>query len=114
MKIRALLTSATCLVLPVLAHAQPVTGPYISLGAGTSISNPLNYNYTAPTAGGQQSVFQGPSGRFLSKVSYAGVVGVGYGFGDGFRVELGGNYYRNTIHKDNQNAESFNGYGGPY
>jgi OmpA-OmpF porin, OOP family len=94
MKLRLALAAATCLALPIAAHAQPVTGPYVSLGAGTSISNPFNYNYEN---------FSGINGKFLSRPAYAGVGAVGYGFGNGFRVELGGNFYRNTIHKDDTN-----------
>jgi hypothetical protein len=39
MRLRSLLAAATCLALPSLAHAQPVAGPYVSLGAGTAIEN---------------------------------------------------------------------------
>ncbi|WP_298224180.1 outer membrane protein, partial [Acidocella sp.] len=89
MKLRLALAAATCLVLPLAANAQPVTGPYVSLGAGTSIENPLNLdNRTA-----------GMSGKMLFRPSYAGDIAVGYGFGDGFRVELNGDFYRNTAHK---------------
>ncbi len=87
MKLRLALAAATCLALPIMAHAQPVTGPYVSLGAGTSILNPV----PASNATG--------SGKILSRPSYAGDLAVGYGFGNGFRVELNGNYYRNTAHK---------------
>jgi outer membrane protein OmpA-like peptidoglycan-associated protein len=78
--------------MPLAAHAQPVTGPYVSLEAGTSISNPVNYSAAAT------------SGKFLSRPDYAGVGSVGYGFGNGFRVELGGNFYRNTFHKADDNT----------
>jgi OmpA-OmpF porin, OOP family len=98
MKLRLALAAATCLALPIVAHAQPVTGPYVSLGAGTSISNPFNYNYSAYSDGQFDTV--GENGKFLSRPAYAGVGAVGYGFGNGFRIELGGNFYRNTIHKD--------------
>ena len=87
MKLRLALAAATCLALPLAAHAQPVTGPYVSLGAGTSILNPI----PASNATG--------SGKILTRPSYAGDIAVGYGFGNGFRVELSGNYYRNTAHK---------------
>jgi outer membrane protein OmpA-like peptidoglycan-associated protein len=108
MKFRFALAAATCLALPLAAHAQPVTGPYVSLLGGTSISNPFNYNYENYT---------GQTGKFLSRPSYAGAGSIGYGFGDGFRVELGGNFYRNTIHKDNSEAtegEDNSDGGGPY
>jgi OOP family OmpA-OmpF porin len=90
MKLRLALAAATCLVLPIIAHAQPVTGPYVSLGAGTSILNPVGYKFGPPGSG---------EGKFQFRNSYSGVAGLGYGFGDGFRVELSGNYMRNTVHK---------------
>jgi outer membrane protein OmpA-like peptidoglycan-associated protein/outer membrane protein W len=89
MKLRLALAAATCLALPVVAHAQPVTGPYVSLGAGTTILNP------APVNNQTASV----EGKVLYKETYSGVFGAGYGFGDGFRVELSGDYFRNTAHK---------------
>jgi outer membrane protein OmpA-like peptidoglycan-associated protein len=89
MKLRLALAAATCLALPLAAHAQPVTGPYISLEAGTSIANPINVD----------SRLTGVSGKALFKNSYAGAGSVGYGFGDGFRVEIAGNFYRNYASK---------------
>ncbi len=89
MKLRVALAAATCLALPIAAHAQPVTGPYVSLGGGTSILNPVNANDS----------LVGISGKGLFKNSYAGVAGVGYGFGDGFRVEISGDYLRNYASK---------------
>ncbi|OYV32350.1 MAG: hypothetical protein B7Z81_12890 [Acidocella sp. 20-61-6] len=85
MKLRLALAAATCLALPIAAHAQPITGPYVSLEGGTSIENPQNFN----------AEYAGFTGKFLYKISYAGVASVGYGFGNGFRVELSGNYFRN-------------------
>ncbi|HQT63086.1 MAG: hypothetical protein B7Z75_13600 [Acidocella sp. 20-57-95] len=95
MKLRLLLAAATCLALPLAAaHAQPVTGPYISLGAGTSISNPIGYGYDQNEFGLNYHA----SGKLQSRNSYAGVAAAGYGFGNGFRVELGGDFYRNSFH----------------
>jgi OmpA-OmpF porin, OOP family len=94
MKLRLALAAATCLALPVMAHAQPVTGPYVSLEGGTSIANPTGFeNRTV-----------GTSGKAYFRNSYAFASSVGYGFGDGFRVELAGNFYRNTVHKFSYNS----------
>ncbi|WBO57964.1 OmpA family protein [Acidocella sp. MX-AZ03] len=94
MKLRLALAAATCLALPLAAHAQPVTGPYVSLGAGTTIQNPININ----------SRSTGSSGKMLFRDSYSGDAAVGYGFGNGFRVELNGNFYRDTAHKVDGNG----------
>ncbi len=94
MKLRLALAAATCLALPIAAHAQPVTGPYVSLEGGTSILNSVNaaYGMNIPQL---QAGFK-ISGKNHFRPSYAGVAGLGYGFGNGFRVELDGELTRNT------------------
>ena len=94
MKLRLALAAATCLALPLVAHAQPVTGPYVSLSGGTSIANPTGFENRA----------EGTSGKINFHNSYAGDTAVGYGFGDGFRVELNGEFFRNTDHKLSYNG----------
>jgi outer membrane protein OmpA-like peptidoglycan-associated protein len=88
MKLRLALAAATCLALPLAAHAQPVTGPYVGLEGGTSIENPVNFSET-----------DGGSGKLLYKPSYAGIGSLGFGFGNGFRVQLDGDYIHNTVSK---------------
>src|SRR5579871_1585692 len=97
MKLRLALAAATCLALPLAAHVQPVTGPYIAADAGTTIQNPWNFQNYGPS---------GTSGKLQMRESYSGDVAVGYGFGNGFRVELNGEMNRNTIAK-----VKYNGYG---
>jgi len=101
MKLRAILAAATILSLPAIAaHAQPVTGPYVSLGAGTAIEIPSASDYEDSYAGEFIGAFTGSdkySFKNQFKPSYAGVAAAGYGFGNGFRVELGGDFIRNTV-----------------
>jgi OOP family OmpA-OmpF porin len=94
MKLRLALAAATCLALPVMAHAQPVTGPYVSLEGGTSIASPI----------GLENRTDGTSAKMNFRNSYAFASSVGYGFGNGFRVEVAGNFYRNTVHKFSYNG----------
>ena len=94
MKIRLALAAATCLALPLAAHAQPVTGPYVSLGLGTSILTPTNFS----------SAQYGTSGKVLFRPSLAVSGGPGYGFGNGFRVQLNMNMYRDTVHEADVNS----------
>jgi outer membrane protein OmpA-like peptidoglycan-associated protein len=89
MKLRLALAAATCLAAPLAAHAQPVTGPYVSLEGGTSILNPVNFTDNA----------YGYTGKALFKNSYAGDVAVGFGFGNGFRVQVDGDFLRNYASK---------------
>ncbi|WP_298282985.1 OmpA family protein [Acidocella sp.] len=83
MKLRLALAAATCLVLPLAASAQPVTGPYVDLGLGTTIIQAEKVDGAA----------------VQTRPDYAGVAGVGYGFGNGFRVQLEGNFRRNNTTK---------------
>jgi OOP family OmpA-OmpF porin len=91
MNLRLALAAATCLALPIVAHAQPVTGPYVSLEAGTSILNSENVN----VRGAGTDV----AGKAQFGISYAGDAAIGYGFGDGFRVEIAGNFNHNNAKK---------------
>jgi outer membrane protein OmpA-like peptidoglycan-associated protein/outer membrane protein W len=109
MKLRLALAAATCLALPMAAHAQPVTGPYISLEGGTSILNPINENESLISS----NTGLDTSGKVLYKNSYAGAGSVGYGFGDGFRVEISGDYLRNYASKvDSSSYGQFSNLGG--
>jgi len=89
MRLRLALLSATVLALPVAAVAQPVTGLYVGAGGGP------NYQ--------QDESIRASSGLatlpFTAKydIGGTGVASVGYGLGNGLRVELEGDYrYNNT------------------
>ena len=95
MKIRSLLFTATCLAMPLaaplVAHAQPVTGPYFTLQGGTSFLSTTKL--TSPF--GEVKLGWHPD--------YALESGIGYGFGNGLRVEVDGNFYRNTAYRAENN-----------
>jgi opacity protein-like surface antigen len=96
MKLRLALAAATCLALPIAAHAQPVTGPYVSVEGGTSILNPTNFSDS-----------YGDTGKLQYKNDYVGIGGIGYGFGNGFRVQIDGDYFRNTASRIDAGGGSF-------
>ena len=86
---RCLLPALLVACLPVLAAAQPVPGPYISLGAGVDIL---------------QDEIGKPYGDFgVAKRSFSfdagpgGNLALGYGFGNGLRLEIEGDYARNDL-----------------
>jgi outer membrane protein OmpA-like peptidoglycan-associated protein len=104
MKIRLTLIAATSLAIPALtatlAHAQPVTGPYISAGVGYNIE--LKQNLKDGVVGA--TALPG-NANVATQDGYMGQGSFGYGFGDGFRVELEGDYYSNIFSKNpNTNA----------
>ncbi len=53
---------------------------------------------------GLRTALRGPQAKINFHNSYAGDTAVGYGFGDGFRVELNGEFFRNTDHKLSYNG----------
>ena len=99
MKLRSALVAASMLALPAAAIAQPVDGLYIGAGVG--------YNYTQ-----DQSIKTAPGGQLTTSGGVIGVGSVGYGFGNGFRAEIQGDY-RNYHQRDTAGGGGLNQtYGG--
>jgi OOP family OmpA-OmpF porin len=102
---RALLAAtilAAPLVAPLAASAQPVTGLYIGLGAGANwINSPSKFDLSGESAPGNFGL--GPNtridnaGKANFKTGYAGVASIGWGFGNGFRAEIEGNFRENEV-----------------
>jgi OmpA-OmpF porin, OOP family len=97
MKLRSALLAATVLALPFAASAQPVTGLYVGAGAGVNITQQesiknLSFPTIAPLGAGLATV-----GNLKSSTGFAGVLSVGWGFGNGLRAEIEGNYRNNSI-----------------
>jgi len=97
MKLRSALLAATVLALPFAASAQPVTGLYVGLGAGVNIDateqvKNLSFPTLAPLSSGLST-----SGNLNSSTGFAGVLSLGWGFGNGLRAEIEGNYRYNHI-----------------
>ena len=102
MSYRNALMAGVLLALPVSALAQPVTGPYVSLGAGLNLEE-----NTAKTFRNDPPVSGPGPGPFTQtlKEGYAIAGAVGYGLGNGLRLELEGSYRSNKLNK----FESFAG-----
>ncbi len=109
MKLRSALLAATVLAAaPVAAQAQAISGLYIGAGAGADFMQNQTITRTTfpqtggvvPTAGtnltGRRSVQMG--------AGFAGEVSVGYGLGNGLRVELEGAFNQNRFKKIGGNA----------
>ncbi len=82
------LAAACFAVAPVMALAQPVIGPYVSLGAGVNlqqdeIRHPI--------------VVDGIDHFFSFDPGVASEFSIGYGLGYGLRVEVQGDYDRNQV-----------------
>ncbi len=93
MKLRSALLTATLLATPVAAMAQPIDGLYVGGGVGYGFTtNTKVKNYST-----QGQTFNN-TGKLKDDGGAAGVGSVGYGLGNGFRVELQGDYLNQTDH----------------
>ncbi len=99
MKLRNALLAATVLAAPVLAHAEAVNGLYIGAGAGANfLQNETINGISVPAAGNAQlspGLFAGNRARF--DTGFVGLASVGYGLGNGLRVEVEGSYRQNKL-----------------
>lgn len=93
MRVKNALFATALIAAPLSSQAQPalpppVTGLYISLGAGANIlqdEHLINATGTASDA------------RLRSRIGPVAVVALGYGLGNGIRLELEGNYRNNRF-----------------
>jgi outer membrane protein OmpA-like peptidoglycan-associated protein len=84
MRLRIALLAASVLAAPVAAKAQPFQGLYIGAGAG--------YNFLQNVDVRQSPALHTPNLAFSGSSGFAALGSVGYGFGNGVRIELEGNY----------------------
>lgn len=83
MQLRNLMLAATILALPATLHAQPVTGIYV--GAGVGVNQLLDSNTNVVVGG-----------KYTSNIGLGAVASVGFGFGNGLRAEIEGNFRTET------------------
>ncbi len=94
MNLRKLIVAASVVALPTAAMAQPVDGLYIGAGAGYNfLSNQKIKNNGGGTLG-------------QSDGGLVGVGSIGYGFGNGLRVEVQGDYYNTDQNNGPQHANN--------
>ncbi|MFH5924463.1 OmpA family protein [Roseomonas xinghualingensis] len=94
MSLKKALLAATILSLPLAAQAQPVTGVYIAGGVGFNWLQESDASYSFSAAG--QPTFS-RSGTNEFDHGWVGVGSLGYGFGNGLRLEVEGNYRENDV-----------------
>ena len=98
MKLRSALLAATVLAAPVAAKAEAVSGVYIGAGAGINI---MQNQYIKSVAFPQLGIGANTSQRARVEMNpgFAGMASVGYGLGNGLRLELEGDYRQNKFTK---------------
>jgi OmpA-OmpF porin, OOP family len=94
MKLRTALLAATMMAAPVIAQAQPVTGIYVGGGLGYNILSNEKAHVTTDIEG---STALESEGHAQFHGGFVGLGSVGYGFGNGLRVEVQGDYYSNQL-----------------
>ena len=77
------------LATPIAASAQPVIGLYVGAGAGVNIMPNIQVN--------PNTIFGLGTANLKSEVGFAGVVSLGWGFGNGLLAELEGDYRNNPF-----------------
>jgi outer membrane protein OmpA-like peptidoglycan-associated protein len=106
MKLRTVLLAATVLAVPVAAHAQPIEGLYIGAGVGGNYESNTNIKALSLLDPAFQDPrrFQGTFGpvnagesNIIHDFGFVGLASVGYGLGNGFRVELEGDVRQNGV-----------------
>ena len=85
---KTLLAAAAVVALPVLTQAQPVSGLYLGAGFGANYLDKIDVT-ASPSLG------QSLSAEF--SWGYVGVLSLGWGFGNGLRAEIEGNYRSNDV-----------------
>jgi outer membrane protein OmpA-like peptidoglycan-associated protein len=92
MQLRSALLAATLLATPLVASAQPVTGLYVGAGIGMNATQKTHIkNWFEPNFFGSQPA----AGDNNGSIGFVGLVSVGWGFGNGLRAELEGDYRNN-------------------
>ena len=103
MNMRSVLLAATILALPMAVQAaEPVSGVYVSGGLGFDYLNTLDAKqYVAPVLKGEGVNITG--GNAQSHGGWVGLGAVGYGLGNGVRVEVEGNFRQNRSVREQYN-----------
>jgi outer membrane protein OmpA-like peptidoglycan-associated protein len=106
MKLRTVLLAATVLAVPVAVHAQPIEGLYIGAGVGANYLTSYGTKSTSihDAVGADPRVAGGPLAGaptrgqdFHWDLGFVGIASLGYGFGNGLRVEVEGDYRENGL-----------------
>ncbi len=91
------LLAATLLMLPLAARAQPIQGLYVGAGAGATWEEQTRVRlHTGPSPG--------PTLDANFSTGFAGLGSIGWGFGNGVRIEAEGSWRRNSVNSANSSA----------
>jgi OOP family OmpA-OmpF porin len=90
MKLRDVLLASAMFALPLAgANAQAINGPYVGVGAGVNFKQSVNGAISTPTATA--------TGTINSNAGPVVDLSLGWGFGNGLRAEIEGDYRQNQF-----------------
>ena len=105
MKLRSLLLAATILAVPAaVMAAEPVNGVYVGLGAGFDYLNTVNGTNLVlplPITGNPGNGVPVNSANLTSNGGWVALGSVGWGFGNGLRLEVEGDFRQNHVRVGN-------------
>ncbi len=100
MTLRATLLTATLLAAPLTVQAQPISGVYVGVGAGVNFLQ----DERVRVAGVTGSSVGLDETRLRFDPGFRALASVGYGLGNGLRLEIEGDYFRNTVSRIGQTS----------
>ncbi len=105
MKLRSLLLAATIMAVPAaVMAAEPVNGVYVGLGAGFDYLNTVNGTNLVlplPIKGNPGNGVPINSANLTSNGGWVALGSVGWGFGNGLRLEVEGDFRQNHVRVGN-------------
>ncbi|MFH5926791.1 outer membrane protein, partial [Roseomonas sp. SXEYE001] len=96
-RLRAALLTTTVMALPLAAQAQPITGLYIGGGAGLNYLQQSDESLSGNALADARAAGIPTNATVDWENGFAGVVSIGWGFGNGLRTEIEGFYRRNDF-----------------
>lgn len=94
---KTLLAAAAVVALPALAQAQPVSGLYLGAGIGGNFLDKTDITGSSATDKTNLNALLGANVSSEFAWGYAGVLSLGWGFGNGLRAEIEGSYRQNDV-----------------
>ena len=115
MPLRATLLTTPLLAAPLLAaplavRAQPIDGVYVGVGAGVNFLQDERARFAGVAGSGAGLA----DARLRFDTGFRTLASVGYGFGNGLRLEIEGDYFRNSLSRAGEatSGGAFNGLAG--
>ncbi len=98
MTLRTTLLTASLLTMPFITQAQPISGIYIGAGVGANFIQDERVRLNG-VAGANAGLDQA---RLRFDPGFRALGSVGYGLGNGLRLEIEGDYFRNSLSRVGQ------------